>query len=131
MPVVAAARLMHRSAALCAAALLAGCASSGGNFDETGLNMLTPGQTTYAETVDALGAMPSASWRQSDGTVLAQWAFKLGAYAADTAYYRKEAMLQFGPDGRLLRLVDTTNILLEPWKRRQLLGAGTGSAMMP
>lgn len=37
-------------------------------------------------------------------------------------YSRKEALLQFGPDGRLMRLVDSTNILLEPWERQKLLG---------
>ena len=34
----------------------------------------------------------------------------------------RKALLQFGPDGRLLRLVDSTNILLEPWERQKLLG---------
>ena len=131
MPMTAApARTRSPRLALLAAALLAGCSGTGGNFDETGLQMLTPGQSTYAEAVDALGALPTASYRQSNGTVLAHWSYKASA-VTDALYYRKQAMLQFGPDGRLLRVTETTNILLEPWKRRQLLGAGTGSAMMP
>lgn len=110
-------------AGLLAAAVLSGCSTTGGNFDETGLNMLMPGQSTYGEAVDALGALPTASYPQSNGTVLAYWTYKASA-VTDALYYRKEAVLQFGPDGRFLRVMDTTNILLEPWKRRQLLGAG-------
>ncbi|KDB79353.1 hypothetical protein L494_2651 [Bordetella bronchiseptica CA90 BB1334] len=53
--------------------------------------------------------------------MLALWQFKI-TFVTDGFYSRKEALLQFGPDGRLMRLVDSTNILLEPWERRKLLG---------
>jgi hypothetical protein len=102
---------------------LPACTTTGGNFDETGLNRLVPGQSTYVEAVDALGALPAVTYPQSDSTMLAHWRYKASA-ATDALYFRKEAMLQFAGDGRFLRVIDTTNILLEPWKRRQLLGTG-------
>ena len=85
------------------------------------LSTLTPGKTTLEEASRALTAPPDKYYKQTDGTFLALWSFKI-TFVPDGFYSRKEALLQFGPDGRLLRLVDSTNILLEPWERQKLLG---------
>ena len=103
------------------AMLLAGCAATGHNFDPDKLSSLTPGVTTLQEAAYALTAPPDRIYPQTDGTTIAMWSHKI-TFVADGLYSRKEALLQFGPDGRLLRLVDSTNILLEPWERQKLLG---------
>jgi hypothetical protein len=108
-------------AVLGAACLLAGCMTAGRNFDPGQLSRLTPGESTLEEASYALGAAPAMLYGQSDGGTLALWSFK-ATFVTDGLYSRKQAMLQFGPDGRLMRLVDTTNVLLEPWERRKLLG---------
>lgn len=112
---------IHLLAAAAIALLLGGCAATGHNFDPGKLSTLTPGETTLEEASRALTAPPSKLYKQTDGTLLALWAFKI-TFVTDGLYSRKEALLQFGPDGRLLRLVDSTNILLEPWERQKLLG---------
>ena len=101
--------------------LLAGCATSGRNFDSSQLSLLTPGVSTLEEAAYTLGAPPTMQYGQSDGSTLVLWSFK-ATFVTDGLYSRKQALLQFGPDGRLMRLVDTTNVLLEPWERRKLLG---------
>ncbi|WP_459618392.1 hypothetical protein [Bordetella sp. 2513F-2] len=122
--------MKRRLAGLATAALLllGGCAATGHNFDPDGLSRLTPGQTTMAEAAQTLAAPPDRVYPQSDGTTLALWHFNI-TFVPDGLYSRKQALLQFGPDGRLVRLVDSSNILLEPWARRKLLGpAPTPSA---
>jgi len=112
---------IHLLAAAAIAVLLAGCAATGQNFDPGKLSTLTPGQTTLEDASRALTAPPDKLYKQTDGTLLALWSFKI-TFVTDGLYSRKEALLQFGPDGRLMRLVDSTNILLEPWERQKLLG---------
>lgn len=112
---------LHLLAAAAIATLIAGCAATGHNFDPGKLSTLTPGQTTLEEASRALTAPPDKFYKQTDGTFLALWSFKI-TFVTDGLYSRKEALLQFGPDGRLMRLVDSTNILLEPWERQKLLG---------
>ena len=111
---------IHLLASAALAALLAGCSATGHNFDPAN-STLTPGKTTLEEASRALTAPPDKYYKQTDGTFLALWSFKI-TFVPDGFYSRKEALLQFGPDGRLLRLVDSTNILLEPWERQKLLG---------
>lgn len=112
---------LHLLAAAAIAALIAGCAATGHNFDSSKLSTLTPGQTTLEEASWALTAPPDKFYKQTDGTFLALWSFKI-TFVPDSLYSRKEALLQFGPDGRLMRLVDSTHILLESWERQKLLG---------
>lgn len=118
------ARVLCRIAvAAMAGAAVSACAITGHNFDDSALGGLVPGQTSFFDTKVALRAQPVDVYPQGDGTTLARWAHK-ASFVNDGLYHRKEAVLLFGPDGRLIRLVDTTNILLEPWQRERLLGTG-------
>lgn len=117
----------HLLATAAIAAFLAGCAATGHNFDPDKLSTLTPGQTTLEEASRALTAPPDKIYRQTDGSLMALWSFKI-TFVTDGFYSRKEALLKFGPDGRLQRLVDSTNILLEPWERQKLMGPAPAPA---
>ena len=110
-------------AATLLAAALSACSISGHNFNESRLGGLTPGQSTFFDAKQALQAQPVDVYAQGDGTTMARW-YHHASFVNDGLYHRKEAVLLFGPDGRLIRLVDTTNILLEPWQRERLLGTG-------
>lgn len=116
-------------AAVVTAVSLVACTTTGQNFDPSKLSTLTPGQTTLEEASRALMARPEKQFRQTDGSLMALWFFKV-SFVNDGLYRRKEAMLQFGPDGRLLRLVDSTNISLEPWEREKLLGPAPTPAIV-
>lgn len=100
---------------------VAGCDTTGRNFQADRLSSLVPGQTTLAQAAYEFAAPPTRLYPQSDGTTLALWSYQV-RLVTDALYKRKEATLQFGPDGRLLRLVDSTNISLKPWERQKLLG---------
>jgi len=110
---------------LLGAMLLAGCSTAGHNFNEKGLAQMTPGQTTFAQAQQLLTALPDRVYPQSDGTTVALWSFK-ASVVNDGLYARKSATLQFGPDGRFMRLLGSENILLEPWQRQKLLGTDAG-----
>ncbi|WP_019939087.1 hypothetical protein [Bordetella sp. FB-8] len=113
----------HGLAALAAAMLLvlAGCVATGHGFDSTALADFKPGQTTMAQAVYLLNAPPERIYPQSDGTTLAFWRFHL-TLLTDGAYGTQEAMLLFGPDGRFVRLVDGTNLLISPATKQKLSG---------
>ncbi len=121
---------LHLLAAAVLAATLAGCTATGRNFDPDGLSSLNPGRSTLADATHALGAAPDKIYPQPDGSLLALWSYKV-TVVTDGLYGRKEALLRFGPDGRLANLVDSTNILLEPWERRDLLGPAPASEPLP
>jgi hypothetical protein len=109
-------------ASLAGAFLLTGCA--GQDFSSDQLASLQPGQSTMADAVQALQAVPQQVLPQSDGSTVALWHFKV-SLVTDAIYYRKEAILQFGPDGRLARVLDTTNVPLSGATRQKLLGAAS------
>jgi hypothetical protein len=117
-------RLRRCLPAIVVSMAITACASTGHNFDQSKLAELEPGRTSYDEAANLLTALPVAVYRQSDGTMLARWEYKL-SYVADGMYSRKDVTLQFGPDARLLRLVDSTNIRMEPWLRKKLLGTSS------
>lgn len=100
---------------------VAACSTQGHNFQANRLASLTPGQTTLAQASYELAAPPARLYPQSDGTLFAVWSYKF-TLLTDVIYKRKEATLQFAADGRLLRLVDSTNILLKTGERQKLLG---------
>ncbi len=106
---------------LCLPLLLGACSTTGHNFDGGQLAQLAPGQSTLEDATLALGALPDAIYRHPDGGLVAQWRYQV-SFVTDGFYGSKSARLQFGPDGRLVRLLDSNNILLEPWARKKLLG---------
>lgn len=101
-------------------ALVSACTTVGNNFDGGALTHFQPGQTTLVEAVQAFTAPPSEIFPQRDGTSYVRWAYKF-SIVTDGLYSRKSVTLQFGPDQRLIRLVDSTNLLIEPWLRTKLL----------
>ncbi|WP_268609058.1 TRCF domain-containing protein, partial [Escherichia coli] len=72
------------------------------------------------ELIDRFGKLPEAAQTLLTTHRLRLAAQPLGIVKIDAS--ETQALLQFGPDGRLMRLVDSTNILLEPWERQKLLG---------
>ena len=115
--------MIHGLKALAAAMLLvlAGCVATGHGFNSAALADMTPGQTTMAQAVYLLNAPPDRIYPQSDGTTMAFWRFHVTVFV-DGVYGTQEAMLLFGPDGRLIRLVDGTNLLLSPAAQQKLSG---------
>jgi len=108
---------------ICGAVLisLAACTSTGQRFNSSGLSSLIPGQTTRDEAARILQGPPANVFAQSDGSKLVLWSFST-TLVTDGLYVRREALLQFGPDDRLMRLVDSTNIPLSGDQRQRLLG---------
>jgi len=115
--------MIHGLKALAVAMLLvlAGCVATGHGFNSAALADMTPGQTTMAQAVYMLNAPPDRIYPQSDGTTMAFWRFHV-TVLVDRVYGTQEAMLLFGPDGRLIRLVDGTNLLLSPAAQQKLSG---------
>lgn len=104
-------------------ALLAGCAT-GQHFSADAVASLQPGRTTMADAVQILQGMPQQVLPQSDGSTIALWAYKMSV-VTDAIYFRREATLQFAADGRLARVLDTTNVPLSGATRQKLLGAAS------
>lgn len=98
-----------------------GCASTGHRFDASRLAPLTPGVANFADVANALGAPPTQIYRQSDGSYTARWSHKT-TFVTDGFYAAQSVSLVFSADHRLQRLVDSNNILLEPWARTRLMG---------
>lgn len=105
-------------AAVGASGLLAGCSVTGQTFNTGGLNKVVVGRTTLQQAADDLGAQPVDTWQQGDGSVLARWAYT-GTMATDAVYFRQEAWLLFGPDGRFVRLTNGINLPLMNHPRTQ------------
>ncbi|MBB5213387.1 hypothetical protein [Parapusillimonas granuli] len=94
---------------LSVAAALAACSTAGRNFDTSSLYLVTPGQTTLQQASALMHADPVDVYRQSDGSVIARWAYK-STLATDAVYFNRELWLSFGPDGRYERVVNAINI---------------------
>ena len=112
-----------KTLAVASLVVLAGCTATGHAFDSSQLSDVTPGRTTLAQAAYALHAPPDKVYPQSDGTTLALWQYH-ASFIYDGIYRQQEALLQFGPDGRLVRLIDG-NVPLDPIERRKLLGVTT------
>jgi len=93
--------------------VLAGCATSGRSFNEMALSEFVPGQTTYRQAVRLLGAEPINTYSQLNGVMLAQWEHKI-TVLTDAAYYRRNLILRFSPDGRFEAVVESNNVLPSP-----------------
>ena len=95
-------------AAICAVSLAA-CTTSGRSFDSSALSVLAPGHTTLEEASALLGADPVNVYRRLDGSATARWAHK-ASFVPDAVYFSQELWLEFGPDGRYQRVVESNNI---------------------
>lgn len=94
---------------------VAGCTTTGRNFNAQRLSQLIPGHTTFAQATALLEAQPTQTYRNRDGSMLAVWSHKVST--AGDLFVLKEAQLQFGPDGRFVGLQDGTNVLTqEPYQ---------------
>lgn len=89
---------------LVAALLLAGCASMGTNFDMAAVNTLQAGMTE-AEVVARLG-QPNNRVMRPDGQQMLSWVHSQANFLGSAK--AKSVSLLFGPDGRLVRPVATT-----------------------
>ncbi|WP_233234710.1 hypothetical protein [Bordetella sp. LUAb4] len=115
-------RTLTCAGALAGAMSLAACSfTTGRYYTDERVAGLVPGQSTMMEATRAFNAPPTQQFPQSDGTTLARWDYKL-SLVTDAVYAHKSTLLQFGADGRLIRLVDTDNVMLSGDSRQKLLG---------
>ena len=92
-----------------AALVLAGCSTTGNQFDTTDLRFLVPGETTLVEATELLQAEPVNVYRQLDGSATARWAHT-ATLATDAVYFNQELWLAFDSWGRFVRIVKSNNI---------------------
>jgi len=91
------------AAVLVAAALaLAGCADGEGQFATSTSSHFTPGVTTRAQAVAALGP-PSSVYELADGTRTLTWARTGGLFAEGET---RSLSVLFGPDDKMIRVVN-------------------------
>ena len=95
--------------------------TSGFPFDAGRVAELRPGTSDFSDALHALGAPPAEIYRETRGAYLALWLSKR-SIIKDGFYLRQSLLLAFDADNRLIRLVDSTNVALEPWTRSQLVG---------
>jgi hypothetical protein len=93
--------------------LLSGCSTAGRPFNEMALSEFVPGQTTYSQAVRLFEAEPVNTYSQLNGGMLAQWEYKV-TVLTDAAYFRRNLVLRFSPDGRFETVVDSNNVLSSP-----------------
>lgn len=94
-----------RAVLILAIALLAGCASTGNNFNAGNLARLEPGITTVAQASELLGAEPAQTINRPDGKRGVVW-----QYVNTTAFSGteiKQAVLLFDEQGHFIRVVQT------------------------
>lgn len=92
-----------------ATATLAGCSTTGNNFDTTDLRFLVPGVTTLEEAKVLLQGEPVNIYRQADGAATARWAHG-ASLVNDAVYFNQELWLAFDPYGRFVRIVKSNNV---------------------
>ncbi len=88
---------------------LAACSTSGHSFRAADLAQIKPGQTTLEQASRILGAEPVNVYSRLDGSAMAVWAHK-ASLVTDAIYFRRELWLAFGPDGKFIRVVNSTNV---------------------
>lgn len=90
--------------------MISGCASIGNNFRETELYKLTPGSTTFNETVAILQGNPFNTNYSPDGSFIATWQYTEAAPNHVTE--NKALSILYWKDGKLARVVNSINIKL-------------------
>lgn len=101
-------------AALLAALLFVGCASSGSNFRESALAELMPGKTTEADAIAILGGKPQERIQNSDGSRLLVWAH---ATVVFSSVQSKALSVLFDPNGVMIGIHKGVNVNLPPGKQ--------------
>jgi len=91
------------------AIVLAGCSTTGNQFDTSDLRFLAPGETTLQDAVALMQAEPVNVYRQVDGSAIARWAHT-ATLATDAVYFNRELWLAFDSHGRFLRVVKSNNV---------------------
>lgn len=94
-----------RSVLILAIALLAGCASTGNNFNADNLARLEPGITTVAQASELLGAKPTQTINRPDGKKGVVWQYVSSKAFSGTDI--KQAVLLFDAQGHFIRVVQT------------------------
>jgi len=110
--------------------VLSACVSTGHSFNASNIGQLIPGQSTYSDVALNLGAPPEKVYRQVDGTYIAWWMHKT-SFINDGFYGRQSVAFEFTAGNHLLRMTDSTNILVEPWARTRLMGLKPSAAVPP
>lgn len=99
--------------------VLAGCASSGTNFEAVNLPQFEPGSTTTAEATALLGAPPVQTIMLADGGTNMVWRYITSSgFTGETTI--KEASLVFNSQGRFVRVFQLVNIPLSDADRQRL-----------
>ncbi len=88
---------------------LAACSTSGRSFHATDLWRIKAGQTTLDQASRILEAEPVNVYRQLDGSAMAVWMHN-ASLLTDAIYFCRELWLAFGPDGKFIRVVNSTNV---------------------
>ena len=82
-------------------AVLAGCASSGAQIEQSAIDQLQIGQTTEAEMISQFGA-PLAQHYSTEGHLTYTWHYNyVGPFG--TGMEQQNLIAQFDDDGKLLR----------------------------
>jgi hypothetical protein len=94
-------RILLAALALGATGALDACADGSGAFMQQTASRFTPGVTTRAEAVAALGS-PSSIYEAANGEKTLSWARDGGLFNPGET---RQLALVFGPDDRLVRIV--------------------------
>src|SRR5690606_30142290 len=92
-----------------AAVAIAGCATTGHNFDTHDLRFLVAGETTLEEAKVLLQADPVNIYRQADGAATARWAYG-SSLVNDAVYFNRELWRAFDSSGRFVRIVKSHSV---------------------
>lgn len=111
---------------------MAGCATStsGNNFNDANLTQLQPGVTTLDDAVKLLGTPPNSSQIGQSGAIGYNWVFveaKANGFTSKSSVSTKSAMLIFGTDGKFLRILRLSNIVLSEADQARLM-SGTSTS---
>lgn len=88
---------------------LAGCSTTGANFDASSLDLFRPGQTTLSQASALLKSDPVVAYHQGDGSVMARWAHR-ASFVPDAIYFNRELWLAFDRNGHFERIVKSINV---------------------
>jgi len=87
--------------------LAGGCASTGTDFSEEGLQQLVLGETTEAEAIEQLGGEPESRVVRSDGSYVAIWQYVEVFYASATDH--RMISILFDSSGVMAQVISTYN----------------------